>query len=117
MAHVGFILSKSPLQYQNEETMYNLAKAAIDDGHQVSIFLFLDGVYGAVKHQAHPEITILPKDRLAELVNKNANILICGTCTNVRGLENGKEFIDGIKIGGLADFALMLGEVDRLVSL
>jgi sulfur relay (sulfurtransferase) complex TusBCD TusD component (DsrE family) len=35
---------------------------------------------------------------------------------NARGLENGKDYIEGVKVGGLPDFAEILGEVDRLLA-
>lgn len=115
MAHIGFILTKSPLQFRFEETVYHLSLALLKAGHAVSVFLFLDGVYGAVQPQSNPEISVLPKDRIEELIGKGVRFLACGTCANA--LEGGKAFVPGVKIGGLADFADLLGEVDRLISL
>lgn len=36
---------------------------------------------------------------------------------DVRGLDREKDPVDGVVIGGLPDFAALLGEVDRLVAL
>lgn len=117
MAHIGFILTKSPLQFRSEETVYHLSLALLEAGHAVSVFLFLDGVYGAIQPQINPEISVLPKDRIEELSGKGVRFLACGTCANARGLDGDKAFVPGVKLGSLTDFADLLGEVDRLISL
>lgn len=117
MAKIGFLLRTGPYQHQNYDTVYNLAKAALEKGHQVQIFMYLDGVYNLIKFQKFSEMSILPKDKFTELVQMRAKILACGTCTNARGLENGRDFIGGVKVGGMPDFAEMLGDVDRFVAL
>lgn len=117
MAKLGFLLTSGPYQYENWETLANIADAALDKGHQVEIFYYLDGVYNPIKYQAFPDLPVLPKDRVATLVAKGARILACGICVNARGLEKGKDYIEGVKVGGLPDFAEMLGEVDSLVTL
>lgn len=116
MASIGFLLTAGPYQFENGETVYHLANAALDKGHEVHIFKYLDGVYNPVKHQTFPDLDLLPKDRFAELVNKGAKIIACGLCVNARGLENGKEYIEGVTVGGLPDFADLVGEVDRLIT-
>jgi tRNA 2-thiouridine synthesizing protein D len=50
-------------------------------------------------------------------VDKGAQIIACGICVNARGLENGKDYLEGVKVGGLPDFAEIVSEVDRLVTL
>lgn len=117
MAHLGFVLSLGPYQFQNWETVYNLSRAALKKEHRVSIFLYLDGVYNVIKHQTFPDYPVLPKDKFAELKNSGAEILACGLCTNARGLQSGKEFIEGMRVAGLPDFAEILGKVDKLVAL
>lgn len=117
MAKIGFLLTTSPYQYENYDTVYNLAKAALEKGHQVQIFMYLDGVYNLIKLQKFPELCLLPKDKFAELAQEGAKIVACGICTNARGLENGRDYIEAVKVGGMPDFAEMLGEIDRLIAL
>lgn len=117
MAKFGFLLTAGPFQFENSETLYNLANAALDKGHEVDIFMYLDGVYNPIKHQTFPDLDVMPKDQFEEILKKGAKIICCGICVNARGLEKGKEYIDGPKVGGLPDFAEIVGECDRLITL
>ena len=117
MATLGFLLTTGPYQHQNYETLAKTAEAALDKGHQVRIFMYLDGVYNPIKLQKFPDMDLLPVHRFEKLVAKGAEIIACGICVNARGLEGGKDFIDGVRVGGLPDFAEIVGEVDRLVTL
>lgn len=117
MATIGFLLTTGPYQVQNYETLANTAEAALDKGHQVKIFMYLDGVYNPIKYQKFPDMEILPMHKFEKLLTKGAEITACGICVNARGLEGGKDFMEGVKVGGLPDFAEIVGEVDRLVTL
>jgi tRNA 2-thiouridine synthesizing protein D len=116
MAQIGFLLTSGPYQTEHWETVCNLAKAALVKGHGVKVFYYLDGVYNPIKYQTFPDMEVLPKDRFAELLELGAEIIACGICVNARGLENGKDYIEGVRVGGLPDFAEILGEVDRLLA-
>jgi len=50
-------------------------------------------------------------------VEKGAKIIACGICVNARGLEGGKEFIDGVRVGGLPDLADMVSDADTVITL
>lgn len=75
MGRLGLLLSTSPLQYQNWETVANIAEAALDKGHQVQVFLFIDGVYNPLKRQSLPGAVTLPKDRWAGLLERGASVM------------------------------------------
>ena len=117
MAKIGILLTQSPLQNQHWETASNIAESALDKGHEVQFFLYLDSTYTPNKRQTFPDLDVMPKDRFATLVEKGAKIIACGICVNARGLDNGRDYIDGVKVGGLPDFAEMTGEVDTLITL
>ncbi len=117
MAKIGFLLTAGPYQYQNSETLTALASAALDKGHEVAVFNYLDGVYNPVEAQTFPDLAELPKDRFASLVERGVQIICCGICVNARGLTGGSGYIDGVRVGGLPDFAEIVGEVDRLITL
>ncbi len=117
MAKIGMLLTLGPFQFENWDTAVSIAEAALDKGHEVQMFLYLDGVYNPVNHQTFPDLPVMPKDRFAGLVAKGAKIIACGICVNARGLEKGKEFIEGVRVGGLPDFAEIVGDVDRLITL
>lgn len=117
MAKLGFLLTLGPFQFENWDTAASLAEAALDKGHEVRMFLYLDGVYNPNKYQTFPDLDVMPKDRFATLVSKGASIIACGICVNARGLEKGKDYIEGVRVGGLPDFAEIVGDVDQLITL
>lgn len=117
MAKLGLLLTSGPFQFQQWDTAASLAEAALDKGHEVRVFLYLDGVYNPIKSQTFPDLPVMPKDRFAGLVGRGAQIIACGVCVNARGLEKGKDYIEGVKVGGLPDFADIVGDVDRLITL
>jgi tRNA 2-thiouridine synthesizing protein D len=51
------------------------------------------------------------------LIEKGATIRACGICVNARGLEGGKDFVEGIPVGGLPDLADMISESDAFITL
>ena len=117
MAKLGILFTRAPVQFENWETVFGIADAALDKGHQVSFFYYLDGVYTPVKYMTFPDRPVMPKDMLEKLLRKGAKVIACGICVNARGLEKGKDFLEGAKVGGLPDFAEIVGEVDRLITL
>jgi tRNA 2-thiouridine synthesizing protein D len=116
---LGMLLTEGPWQTQNWKIAEKIAEAALDKGHKVKIFYYLDGVYNAIKHQRFPGVSEdeLPIKGVKRIVEKGAEIVACGICVNARGLEDGKEYIDGVRVGGLPDFAEIMGEADRLITL
>lgn len=116
---LGILLTEGPWQTQNWDIAERIAEAVLDKGWGVKIFYYLDGVYNPIKHQRFPGRSkeALPVGGVKRIVEKGAEIVACGICVNARGLEDGKEFISGVRIGGLPDFADIMGEVDRLITL
>ncbi len=117
MAKIGILLTLGPYQFENWETAANIAEAALDKGHKVEFFYYLDGVYNPIKYQTFPDLMVMPKDRWAKIVEKGGKIIACGICVNARGLEKGKDYIEGVKVGGLPDFAENISSSDRLITL
>ena len=117
MATIGILLTGGPYQFENSETAADLGEAALAKGHIVKYFYYPDGVYNPIRHQSFPDLEALPKDRVLALVDKGAEIIACGVCVNARGLQGGKDYVEGVRVGGLPDFAEIVGEVDRLVTL
>ena len=70
-----------------------------------------------VTNNDKPVRIVTEKDVMKKIVEKGANIVACGLCVNARGLEKGKEFIEGVSVGGLPDFGEMVGEADAVITL
>lgn len=117
MATIGLLLTAGPFQTEHAETAFRIAEAALDKGHAVRMFLYLDGVYNPIQYQTFPDLDVMPKDRIQTLLRKGAEIIACGICVNARGLQNGRDYVEGVVVGGLPDFAEIIGECDRLISL
>lgn len=119
MAKIGMLLTEGPWQTENYKVFTKLASAALEKGHEVEAFWYLDGVYNPVKHQTFPgtDEENLPVSGMKKIVAQGAKIICCGICVNGRGLQNGKDFIEGIPVGGLPDFADIMGEADVLITL
>ena len=116
MASIGILLTLGPFQFENSETAVSIADAALDKGHTVKFFLYLDGIYNPNKNQAFPDLPVMPKDKFAGVLKKGATMVACGVCVRARG-QKGDEYVEGVKVGGLPDFAAIVGEVDRLITL
>ncbi len=115
MATIGFLVTTSYNSFW--DVPYNIGKAALKKGHKVKYFLYLDGVYWPIKYQSFPEWKEQPKDKLAELIRMGAEIFACGACINARGLRNGADFTEDVKVAGLADFSEIVNQSDRLITL
>jgi len=116
MAKLGILVTLGPFQFENWETAVNIAEAALDKGHEVRVFYYLDGIYNPNKHQTFPDMEVMPKDRWEGLIKKGAKLIACGICVRARG-QKGEDYIEGVPVGGLPDFAEIIGEVDRLITL
>lgn len=116
MVKIGIMLNAAPLQNQSHYTAVKIAEAALDKGHEVTIFLFDESVYSPMKAQEFPEWESLPKDDFERLIKKGGEIIACGLCVDIRGLEEGKGYIEGVILGGLADFANIVSLVDRIIT-
>jgi tRNA 2-thiouridine synthesizing protein D len=114
---LGILLTEGPFQTQNHETAAGIAKAALRKGHDVDIFLFLDGVYNVLKTHDMPYLENQPKDRFREVLALGGKIIACGVCVAARGLEGGKNFIAGVEVGGLPQLSEQIDWADRVISL
>lgn len=114
---LGILLTEGPFQTQHHETAAEIAKAALGKGHEVEMFLFLDGIYNAISTQAMPYAESQPVDHFKEVLSLGGKILACGVCVSARGFEGGKDFIEGVEIMGLPQLSEQIDWADRFVSL
>lgn len=114
---LGILLTTSPYTFQNSHTFYELCKAALKKGYGVKVFLFVDGVNNAKLNQ-DPDPDRPMNEKLQELADDGVEFQACGLCTSARGFDQtGSDFIPGVEVTGLTEFAEIIGEVDRLVTL
>jgi len=94
-------------------TALNFVNTALLEGHEVSVFLFEDGIFLAKKGQDPGNFTN-PLPWLEEIVAEGVTVKMCGTCMKERSLGE-DEVIDGIGKGTMADFVGMVANSDRSV--
>ncbi|MEX2739625.1 MAG: DsrE/DsrF/TusD sulfur relay family protein [Candidatus Wukongarchaeota archaeon] len=116
MVKIGIMLNAAPFQNQSHYTAVKITEAALDKGHEVTIFLYDEAVYSPMEAQEFPEWERLPKDDFKRLIEKGAEIIACGLCVDLRGLEEGKGYIKEVTVGGLADFANVVSLVDKIIT-
>ncbi|MDG6901407.1 MAG: DsrE family protein [Nitrososphaerota archaeon] len=117
MTHFGIVLTWGPYQTARWETAYQISNAALDRQDKVTIFLFMDGVYNILSTERFPAMEKVPKDYFGALIQKGATVYACEVCTNNRGLEEGREFLQGVKISGAVIVSDMVGTCDRVITL
>jgi tRNA 2-thiouridine synthesizing protein D len=114
---LGILLNTSPYTFQNSHTFYDLCKAALAKGYAVKVFLFVDGVINAHLNQ-DPDPDRPMNEKFQELADEGVQFQCCGLCTSARGFDQaGGDFIPGVEVTGLTEFAEIIGEVERFVTL
>lgn len=114
MSKLLIVLFSSPTQFQNTDTVFNLAEAAVKLGHEVTIFCDIDGVYNLKASQILPDEET-PAGKVAQLIEKGVQVLACMESARLRGIVK-KELIHGVKESSLAKLVELMEESDRVVA-
>ena len=109
------VLFSSPMQFQNTDTVYKFAKAAVEEGHEVTVFCDLDAVYNLLTNQVLPDQKT-PAKKLVELINKGIHFLACSESARLRGIHSRKALIEGAIESSLGELALLMDQSDRVVA-
>ena len=123
MAHLGVLLTGGPFDSERWRTAYEMGRAAINGGHEVTYFHYLDGALVPVADQRFPDCSDtglydeMPTEKFQELVAEGATVICCGLCVNARGIDAETDYPEDVEVGLLPDLADLLGEADRVVSL
>ncbi|MEK8089330.1 DsrE family protein [Thermithiobacillus plumbiphilus] len=106
----GFILGTSP-GTNNAITVERLARAALDSGHRVMIFLLDDGIYNAL-HCMSNKSTI---KGFQQLIPRGAEIAVCSNMAKARGLVESNASA-GVIYASLVYFSEMTSTCDYLLA-
>ncbi len=109
------MLIRPPYTYQDFDTAYHLAKAALEKEHEVKIFLYVDSVIAANKEINSGSERNLAR-KLEELAGLGVEVKICGVCVQYRGIKR-SQLIEKGELEGLPGLADMVKECDKFVSL
>lgn len=117
MAHIGFVLSRAPLDSPGARCFYHLAVAALENGHQVDAFCREDGVYQALKKQYLPDKEGgSPSNWWRALLARGVRVVASELCARSRGVCS-DSVLEGVHMGSSLDLSAMLERCDKVVCL
>jgi len=111
------LLCETPFQNDAVDQALVISKTALGKGHEIDIYMMMDGVYGPVNTQSgEPFHMESASDRFKELVELGASISGCRVCMELRGVTQ-EMLPEGIDVGGIFDLGEMLAEADVVLSM
>ena len=102
------LVASTDLQSTLDEAC-GLAAAAVDRGHEVTIFFHM-GAVGLLEASR-------ASDRLASLIPSSVRLLACRTSAKEGGIESEDEMIEGAEMSSLGELVEMLDRCDRALFL
>jgi len=123
---LAMMLFSGPYGSQDADHMCRVGKAALEEGYDVNIFLYGEGVHAQMDNQA-PKVFYNVGKSLVEMVEQGATIMSCVRCSQARGYVDG-EFEEGedrypsdksmdiVRIYSLYGFIDMLKTADKVIS-
>jgi sulfur relay (sulfurtransferase) complex TusBCD TusD component (DsrE family) len=115
MGKLLLILFSPPAQSQNTDTIYELAKTAVEMGHKVTIFCDTDATYNLLAKQILPD-KITAAGKMADLIKHGVQVLACRESARLRGIDTKKDFIQGVVESSLGGLAELMEQHDRIVA-
>ncbi|MEM2915260.1 MAG: DsrE family protein [Candidatus Bathyarchaeia archaeon] len=121
------LLFAGPYSSQYADITCKLAEKALEKGHKVNLFLYMDGVHMPKKGQLTKKFPNI-EEHLKQLVSKGLNVKSCVRCASARGYVEGAEdietgtfpttqYIAGVTITELYEFPRLILESDKVISL
>ena len=110
------ILFTAPWQSENTDTVYELAKAALLEGHEATVFCDIDATYNLMASQILANRTT-PAGKMAQLIEMGVQVLACQESARLRGIDVEKNLVKGAVKSSLGRLAIELMEKhDRAVA-
>ena len=123
MATITVIVGEPPYGKERVYTTLRFALAALEEGHQVNLFLFEDALFAAKKGQSPHEFPGVFDQRmpncealLQAAIRQGARVKLCGVCASERGIDPEHDLCSDVQIGGMRDLVRWVTESDRTVS-
>jgi sulfur relay (sulfurtransferase) complex TusBCD TusD component (DsrE family) len=115
MSKLLIILFSPPIQSQNTDTVHEFAKAAVEMGHEVTVFCDVDATYNLLAKQALSN-KASPANKVVKLIEKGVHVLACTESARLRGIDVKTDFIEGVVESSLGKLAELMEENDRIVA-
>ena len=116
MARLTILLCHSPFHHESVDEAIEIGSEALSRGHELDLFLMMDGVYSAYNKQSGEAFKVdAVYQRLFNLMKKGARIVLCRVCAELRGI--GEDTIPkGVEVGGLFDLSQSISDSDAVLS-
>jgi sulfur relay (sulfurtransferase) complex TusBCD TusD component (DsrE family) len=115
MGKLLIVLFTPPIQSQNTDTVYEFAKAAIGEGHEVTVFCDADATYNLMASQIVPD-QATPAGKMAQLIKVGVKVLVCGESARLRGIDLQNNLIKGAVRSSLGKLAELMEQNDRIIA-
>lgn len=115
MGKLLIILFSPPLQSQNTDTVFEFAEAALEKGHEVTVFCDIDATYNLLTKQVSPDYAS-PAGKIAQLVRTGVHVLACRESARIRGIDVKADCIEGVVESSLGRLAELMEQHDRVVA-
>jgi len=109
------ILFSPPWQSENTDTVFEFAKAAMKEGHEVSVFCDIDATYNLMASQILSDQTT-PAGKIVQLIEMGVQVLACGESARLRGIDLQTNLIKGAVKSSLGRLAELIEKHDRIVA-
>lgn len=112
-----FLINDPPYGTERVYNALRLAQALLkrDPATQLSIFLIGDAVLAAKAQQKTPDGYYNVERMLRRLLGGKANVLLCGTCLDARGIGDG-ELLEGARRSTMDELAIATAEAEKVLT-
>lgn len=111
---ISMMVQTGPYTFQNSDTAYELATRALERGHEVAIFFYLDAIWNMSGNIFTPSDRNIG-ERFKDLAAKGVVIRGCGLCAKYRGMKK-QSLVENTRFAGTAVLAEMIATSDRFIN-
>lgn len=115
MAKLLIIMFSPPWQSENTDTVYEFARAAMEEGHEVTVFCDIDATYNLLSRQILSNQTT-PANKIAQLIKAGVQVLACRESARLRGIDVERDFMEGVVKSSLGRLTELMEQHDRIVA-
>jgi sulfur relay (sulfurtransferase) complex TusBCD TusD component (DsrE family) len=116
LARLTILLCHSPFHHESVDEAMEIGSAALAKGHEVDLYLMMDGVYCAyTKQSGEPFNVETVHARLTDLMAKGGRVVLCRVCAELRGVSE-ENTPKGVEMGGLFDLSESVGVSNAVLT-
>ncbi|OGL42016.1 MAG: hypothetical protein A2161_12445 [Candidatus Schekmanbacteria bacterium RBG_13_48_7] len=117
MEKIGFIVKSDDHERKSWELVLKMGEVAQSTGYEIQIFAMMNGIYHLLQGRTKKDEPDPKVEAIEKIMDRGAKIMVFGISAQERGFESAKQFIDGVKMGGMTELANMIGACDQVICL